>query len=145
MMIGTRKLGKQNSEKFCSKNQKANVSEEAITTKNTEKREFDAGTTENEMVKTTTLENSEKDNTSSVNNTSFNLDVSDNPYIMSPIACPPETPELPPIVDGYNPRKMGRDNLRPNPKPYANAYFIMLDSFTTGDLCQAQNGSTTSI
>ena len=98
MMIETRKLGKPNSEKFCAENQRENVSEEAISTKNTEKTEFDADTTENEMVKTTTLENSEKDNTSSVNNASFNLDVSDNPYIMSPIECPPETPELPPIV-----------------------------------------------
>ena len=38
-------------------------------------------TTENDVVQTTTNENTEGDKTSSDNVTSFNLDVSDNPYI----------------------------------------------------------------
>ena len=64
-------------------------------------------TTENDVVQTATNENTEGDKASSDNVTSFNLDVSDNPYILNlpPIESPPKTPKLPPIVVGYNPRK----------------------------------------
>ena len=93
------------------------------------------------MVKTTTAENSEGNRTSSVNNTSFNLDVSDNTYIMSspPIESPPKPPELtPPIVVGYNPRKVGKYKLRSNPRPNATPVFRMLDSATTENERQTQ-------
>ena len=48
-------------------------------------------TTENDVVKTTTSENTDGHKTSSDNITSFNLDVSDNPYILTPppIQSPP--------------------------------------------------------
>ena len=47
--------------------------------------------TENDMVQTTTNENKEEDKSSSDNVTSFNLDVSDNPFILTPppITAPP--------------------------------------------------------
>ena len=97
--------------------------------------------TENDEVQTTTNENTEEDKTSSDNVTSFNLDVSNNPYILTPppITSHPKTPELPSIVIGYNPRKVGRYNLRPNPRPNANPDFRMLDSVTTEDLRQTYN------
>ena len=105
-------------------------------------------TTENEVVKTTTIEtttendvvqtneNTEGYKISSDNVTSFNLDVSDNPYILTPppMQSPHKTPELPPIVVGYNPRKVGRFNLRPIPRPNVNLDFRMIDSVTTDDL-----------
>ena len=56
-----------------------NSPEEATITELTGKIDDDAVTTENEVVKTTTVENAVKDKTSTVNNTSCNLDVSDNP------------------------------------------------------------------
>ena len=92
-------------------------------------------TIENEVVQTTTNENTEGDRTPSDNVTSFDLNVSDNPYILTPppIQSPPKTLELPPIVVGYNPRKVGSYNLRPNPKPNVNPDFRMLDSATTED------------
>ena len=85
------------------------------------------------MVKLTAVGNLDEDKTSSHNVTSFILDVSDNPYILTPppIERPPKTPELPHIVSGYNPRKVGRYNIRPNPKPNANFDFQMIDSVTT--------------
>ena len=43
-----------------------------------------------------------------------------------------------PIVVGYNPRKVGRYHLLPNPRPNANRDFRMLDSVTTEDLRQTQ-------
>ena len=66
--------------------------------------------TENDVVQTATNENTEGDRTPSDNVTSFDLDISDNPYIWTPppIQSPPKTYELPPIVVGYNPRKVGR-------------------------------------
>ena len=93
--------------------------------------------TESDVVQTTTNENTEEDKTSPDNVTSFNLDVSDNPYILTPPPItsppPPKTPELPPIVVGYNPRKVGRYILRPNPRPNVNPDFRMLDSVATED------------
>ena len=59
-------------------------SEEATSTEITDNTENDATTTENEVVKTTTVENNEEDKTSSDNVTSFNLDVSDNPFTLAP-------------------------------------------------------------
>ena len=98
-------------------------------------------TIENEVFQTTTNENTEGDKTPSDNVTSFDLDVSDDPYILTPppIQSPPKTPELPPIVVGYKRRKVGRYNLRPNPRPNVNPDFRMLDSATTGDSCSTQN------
>ena len=81
------------------------------------------------------------DKTSSGDNTSFNLDVSDNPFIMTPppTESPPIPPTLPPVVVGYNPRKTGRYNLRPNPRPNAHPDFRMLDAITTEESSQIQN------
>ena len=97
--------------------------------------------TENDVAQTATNENTAEDKTPSDNITSVDLDVSDNPYFLTPppIQSPPKTPELPPIVVGYNPRKVGRYNLRPNPRPNANPDFRMLDSVTTEDLRSTQN------
>ena len=83
-----------------------NSTEEATITEITDKIEDDATTTENEVAKTATVEISDGHKTSSNNETSFNLDVSDNPYILipPPIVSPPQTPEVPPIIIGYNPR-----------------------------------------
>ena len=61
-----------------------NAPKETTITELTDKKEDDATTTENEVVKTTTVENSDEDKTSSDNVTSFNMDVSDNPYILTP-------------------------------------------------------------
>ena len=74
-----------------------NSIEEATITEITDKTEDDATTTENEVAKTATVENSDEDKTSSDNVTSFNLDVSDNPYILtpSPIQSPPPKKKLP--------------------------------------------------
>ena len=97
--------------------------------------------TKNDVAQTATNENTAEDKAPSDNITSFDLDVSDNPYILTPppIQSPPKTPELPPIVVGYNPRKVLRYNLRPNPRPNANPDFRMLDSATTEDLRSTQN------
>ena len=106
-MIGTRMLGKPNSETFCSEHLRKTRQKKATITEITDKTEEDAVANENEVVKSTTVENSGEDKTSSDNVTPFFLDVSDNAYILTP---PPmgslhKTPELPPIVVGYNTRK----------------------------------------
>ena len=118
-----------------------NSIEEATITEITDKTEDDATTTENEVAKTATVEISDGDKTSSDNVTSFNLDVSDNPYILTPPPkqSPPKTPELPPIVVEYDPRKVGRYNLRPNPRPNVNPDFRMLDSVATEDARPTQD------
>ena len=118
-----------------------NPPEETMITEITDKTGDDATTTENEVVKTTTVENSDEDKTSSSNITSFNLDVSNNPYILTlpPIQSPPKTPDLPPIVVGYKPRKNVRYYLGRNPRPNANLDFGMLDSVTTEDIRQSQH------
>ena len=115
--------------------------EKTTITEITDKTEVDATTTENEVVKTTTVENTEEDKTSSENVTSFNLDVSDNSYSLTPppIESPPKTPELPPTIVGYNPRKVGIYNLRTNPRPNLNPDFRMLDTVTTEDSRQTQD------
>ena len=112
-----------------------NSIEEAKITEFADKTKDDATTTKNEVAKTAKIESSDGDKISSDNVTSFNLDVSDNAYNFTPppIVSPPKTPELPPIVVGYNPRKIGRYNLRPNPKPNANPDFRLLDFVTTED------------
>ena len=60
-------------------------------------------------------------------------DVGDNPYIRRPppIESPPIPPRSPPTDVGYNPRKIAKYNLRPNPKPNANPDFRRLDAITT--------------
>ena len=115
--------------------------EETTITELTNLDDNDATNTQNEIVKTTADTNIEEDKTSFDSATSFNLDVSDNPYIITPppITSLHKTPELPPIVVGYNPRKVGRYNLRPNPKPNVNPDFRMLDSVTMEDSRQTQN------
>ena len=57
----------------------------------------------------------------------------DNPYIRRPppIESPPIPPRSPPTTIGYNPRKIAKYNLRPNPKPNANPDFRRLDAITT--------------
>ena len=52
-------------------------------------------------------------------------DVGDNPHIRrpQPIESPPISPRSPPTNVGYNPRKVAKYNLRPNPKPNANPDF----------------------
>ena len=60
-------------------------------------------------------------------------DVGNNPYIRCPppIESPPIPPRSPPTAVGYNPRKIAKYNLRPNPKPNANPDFRRLDAITT--------------
>ena len=60
-------------------------------------------------------------------------DVGDNPYIRRPppIESPPIPPSSPPTTIGYNPRKIAKYNLRPNPKPNTNPDFRRLDALTT--------------
>ena len=102
----------------------------------TEIEDYDETTAQTESVKTTENESLDEDKTFSINNNSLNLDVSNNPYIMSPLPInppPQKNPEFPPIVVGYNPRKIGRYNLRPNPKPNANPDFRMIVSLMTED------------
>ena len=101
----------------------------------------DANTTEQETVITTADETSTAEQIPSGNETSPNLDVSDNPFIMTPppMESPPIPPILPPIVVGYNPRKAGRYNLRLNPKPNAHPDFRMLDAITAEENSQPQN------
>ena len=101
----------------------------------------DEATTESDVAQTATNENTAEDKAFSDNIMSFDLDVTDNPYNLTPppIHSPPKTPELPPIVVGYNPRKVGRYNLRPNPRPNVDPDFRMLNSATTDDLRQTQN------
>ena len=116
--------------------------EEATISEITDKTEDDANTTKNEVAKTATIETSNGDKTSSDGDK--NLDVKDNPYILTPppIESPPppkKTPEIPTIVVGYIPRKVGRYNLRPNPRPNANPNFRMLDSIITEHLRSTQD------
>ena len=113
-----------------------NSPKEATITEITGKTEVDATTTVNEVVKTTTVENTEEDKTSSDNVTSFILDVSDNRFSVTPppIESPNKNPELPHTTVGYNPRKVGRYNLRPNQRHNVNSDFKLLDSVTTEDL-----------
>ena len=118
-----------------------NLTEDATNTEITEPTENDATTTENEVGKSTTIEDPERDKISHGDITTFNIDVSDSPYIMSPppIESPPKNKtRTTPIVVGYNPRKVGRYHLPPNPRPNANRDFRMLDSVTTEDLRQTQ-------
>ena len=60
-------------------------------------------------------------------------DVGDNPYVRRPlpIESPTIPPRSPPTTVGYNPRKIAKYNLRPNPKPNANPDFRRLDAMTT--------------
>ena len=60
-------------------------------------------------------------------------DVGDNPYIRRrpPTESPPIPPRSPPTNVGYNPRKIAKFNLRPNPKLDANPDFRRLDAMTT--------------
>ena len=60
-------------------------------------------------------------------------DVGDIPYIRRPppIESPPIPPRSPPTTIGYNPRKIAKYNLRPNPKPNATPDFRRLNGLTT--------------
>ena len=101
----------------------------------------DVTTTQNEDVIATADENSAEDKKSFGNNTSFNVDVSDNSHIMTPplIESPAIPPTLPSIVVGNIPRKMGRYNLRTNPKPNAHPVFRLLEAVTTDGMPQRQD------
>ena len=102
---------------------------------------IDDGTaTESEAVITIADEKLNENKSSSGNITPFDLDVSDNPYIMTPppVESPIIPPTLLPITVGHNPRKTGRYNLRPNPKPNAHPDFRMLDAVTTEETSQSQ-------
>ena len=72
---------------------------------------------------------------------SLNLDVGDNPYIMTPppTKSPPIPPTLPPIVVGFNPRKTGRYSLRQYSKPNTHPAFWMLDAVTAEKVPQPQD------
>ena len=94
----------------------------------------DETTTQNEPNKTAEVENPVEYRTSSVTNTSFDLDVSSKPQSPTPIENPPKTPELPPIVVSYNARKVGRYNLRPKPKPNAKTELAWQCQFLEYDL-----------
>ena len=84
-MIGTRKLGKPNSEgEVLFGITTENTNEETAITEITDQEEENVTTTENDVAKTATSENTDGDKTSSDNVTSFNLDVNDNPYILTP-------------------------------------------------------------
>ena len=74
-----------------------NSTEEATINEIADKTETGVTTTENEVAKTATAENSDGDKTSSGNFTSFNLDVSDEPYILTPppTESPPQKKETP--------------------------------------------------
>ena len=137
-MIGTRGLGKPNSEKFCSHtrrkiSQKRPQSQKSQ--KSLKKWKIGAITTETEVVETTTVLNFEEDKTAFDNSTSFYLHISENPYILPPPPPAdrksPKTPELPPIVVGCNPRKVGRYNLPPRSKPNIDPDFRILEAVTT--------------
>ena len=69
-----------------------NTTEEASVTEIANKTEDDATTTENEVAKTATVENSDRDKTSSDNIQYVNLDLSAIPYILTPppIQSPPQ-------------------------------------------------------
>ena len=111
--------------------------EDTITEVQTE----DGTTTDHETVITTADENTTVDTTSSEKITLFNLDAGDNPFIMTPppTESPSIPPTLPPIVVGYNPRKTGRYNLRPNPRSNADPDFRMLDAVTTDETPPTQD------
>ena len=98
-------------------------------------------TTENEAVITTAEENLWEDKTPSGYITSFNLDVSNNLYIMTPppTESPPVPPTQPPIVDGYNLRQTGRYNPRPNPRPNAHPDFRIPNVVTTDEVTQTHD------
>ena len=126
---------------FGNSSEKAN--EEATITEVTT---HDVTTTESEAAITTAVETSTENNISPGNNTTFIFDISDNPYIRTPrpMESPPIPPNIPPIVIGYNPRKTGRYNLRPNPRPNAHPDFRMLDAIITEESSQTQRLKTTS-
>ena len=90
-MIGTRNLGKPHSETFSSEHPSKSCQKKLQSQKSQTRKKITQLQRENVVVKTTTVENSDEDKTSSNNATSFNLDVSDNPYNLSPppIECPP--------------------------------------------------------
>ena len=60
-------------------------------------------------------------------------DAGNIPYIRRPppIESPPIPPRPLPTNVGYNPRKIAKYNIRPNPKPNANPDFRRLDAMTT--------------
>ena len=78
-------------------------------------------------------ENTNDATSSSLVFSNLTTDVGDNPYIRRPppIESPPIPPRSPFTNVGYNPRKIAKYNLRPNPKPNANPDFRRLDAITT--------------
>ena len=98
-------------------------------------------TENNQQTTTQKMPNSQPGNTDDVTQTSpvfsgLTTDVGDNPYIRChpPNESPPIPPGSPTTIVGYNPRKIAKYNLRPNPKPNANPDFRRLDAMTTTHL-----------
>ena len=60
----------------------------------------------------------------------LNLTTTDTPPVVSPL-IPPKPPAT---GVGYNPRKVAKNNLRPNPKPSGNPDFRQLDAMTSTEL-----------
>ena len=77
-------------------------------------------------------ENTNEATSSSPGFSNLTTDLGDNPYIRRPppIQSPPIPPKSPPTTVGYNPRKIAKYNLRPNPKPNATPDFRRLDALT---------------
>ena len=95
-------------------------------------------TNANDETMTPQLPRNQTDDTNDVTSPSpdfsnLTTDVGDNPYIRHPppIEIPPVPPKSPTMTLGYNPRKIAKYNLRPNPKPNANPDFRQLDAMTT--------------
>ena len=56
-----------------------------------------------------------------------------------PTESPAIPPTLPLIVVGYNPRKTGRYNIRPNPRTNAHPDFRMVDALTDSNSGLTEN------
>ena len=125
-------------EKVLFGNPTENQLEETTNIEITETIENGAVTTENAVVKTT-VESSEGDKTSTDNilhSVSSSLLIF---FFPPPTKSSPKTSELPPVVVGYNPRKVGRHNLLPNPRPNTDLGFRLFDSVTTENLRQSED------
>ena len=90
-------------------------------------------TRNNHSVETQDVANTDDAAPPSPDFSNLTTDVGDNPYIRRPppIESPPIPPGSPTTIVGYNPRKIAKYNLRPNPKPNAYPDFRRLDAMTT--------------
>ena len=106
--------------------------------------EAEVFTMQNEAVRTTATANSEEDKHTPVmvrhHSTSTIVTILMSRFEAYRNSSPPNNP---PIVVGYNPKKVGRYNLQPNPRPKAKSSFRMLGSVTTQNLHQFPNETQT--